>query len=188
MIRCSQGYRRFLREKAIRSLWRGISRHSGPITHFLYGPVDDASNASGVGAGWFKIDEQNYVDGLWANEVVENAGGNYTLKLPTGLKSGDYLVRYSVTIISTRLAVSHISQLRSEMLALHLSQVAGGAQFYMGCMQLKITGTGGTCSPTISLPRAYDAEEKSIYIPDFYWGFDPTTYSAPGGSVASCKP
>ncbi|KAI4862271.1 glycoside hydrolase family 61 protein [Hypoxylon rubiginosum] len=156
-------------DKAIRSLWRGISRHSGPITHFLYGPVDDASNASGVGAGWFKIDEQNYVDGLWANEVVENAGGNYTLKLPTGLKSGDYL-------------------LRSEMLALHLSQVAGGAQFYMGCMQLKITGTGGTCSPTISLPRAYDAEEKSIYIPDFYWGFDPTTYSAPGGSVASCKP
>ena len=28
--------------------------HPGPITHFLYGPVDDASKADGIGAGWPK--------------------------------------------------------------------------------------------------------------------------------------
>ncbi|KAI5918488.1 glycosyl hydrolase family 61-domain-containing protein [Camillea tinctor] len=144
-----------------------ISSHPGPITHFLFGPVDDASQASGIGAGWFKIDELDYQNGTWANEVVGNNGGNYTFSLPTGLESGDYL-------------------LRSEMLALHGAQTVGGAQFYIGCAQLKITGTGGGCSPTISLPGAYNAEDDNIYIPDVYNGFDPTTYSAPGGSVAVC--
>ena len=42
------------------------SGHPGPITHFLQ-PVDDAATATGVGAGWFKIDELNAVDGKWAN-------------------------------------------------------------------------------------------------------------------------
>ena len=42
--------------------------HPGPITHFLYGPVDDASKADGIGAGWFKIDEQDQVAGKWAFE------------------------------------------------------------------------------------------------------------------------
>ncbi|RYP42455.1 hypothetical protein DL767_000143 [Monosporascus sp. MG133] len=144
-----------------------ISSHPGPITHFLYGPVDDASQATGIGAGWFKIDELDYEDGKWANEVVMNNGGNYTFKLPTGLESGEYL-------------------LRSEMEALHGSQTVGGAEFYIGCAQLKITGTGGGCSPSISLPGAYKAEDDNIYIPNVYFGFEPSTFTAPGGPVATC--
>ncbi|ORY60224.1 glycosyl hydrolase family 61-domain-containing protein, partial [Pseudomassariella vexata] len=146
-----------------------VSTHPGPITHFLFGPVDDASKATGIGAGWFKIDELDYTNGTWANEVLLNNGGNYTFTLPTGLESGDYL-------------------LRSEMLALHGAQTVGGAQFYIGCAQLTITGTGsaGSCSPTISLPGAYSAEDDNIYIPDVYSGFDPTTYVAPGGAIAVC--
>ncbi|KAI4601497.1 hypothetical protein KJ359_011626 [Pestalotiopsis sp. 9143b] len=145
-----------------------ISSHPGPITHFLFGPVDDAAQATGIGAGWFKIDERDYVDGAWANEYLSDNGGNYTFSLPTGLQSGDYL-------------------LRSEMLALHGAQTVGGAQFYIGCAQLTVTGTGtGSCTPSISLPGAYSAEDDDIYIPDVYNGFDPTTYTAPGGSVAVC--
>lgn len=142
------------------------SGHPGPITHFLFGPVDDASAATGVGS-WVKIDELDYVDGEWANAIMEENGGNYTFTLPTGLESGEYL-------------------LRSEMLALHAAETIGGAQFYIGCAQIKITGTGGGCSPSIELPGAYDAEDDDIYIPDVYNGFDPTTYSAPGGDVAVC--
>ncbi|KAI0145472.1 glycosyl hydrolase family 61-domain-containing protein [Xylariaceae sp. FL1272] len=144
-----------------------ISSHPGPITHFLFGPVDDAAQATGIGAGWFKIDELDYENDEWANQVLSDNGGNYTFTLPTGLESGDYL-------------------LRSEMLALHAAQTVGGAQFYIGCAQLTITGTGGGCSPSISLPGAYSAEDDDIYIPDVYNGFDPTTYTAPGGSVAVC--
>ncbi|CAJ2503406.1 Uu.00g108000.m01.CDS01 [Anthostomella pinea] len=144
-----------------------VSSHPGPITHMLFGPVDDASLESGVGAGWFKIDELDNVNGTWANQVIANAGGNYTFTLPTGLESGDYL-------------------LRSEMLALHAAETIGGAQFYIGCAQLTITGTGGGCNPTISLPGAYNATDPDIYIPDVYYGFDAATYTAPGGPVATC--
>ncbi|KAI8935016.1 hypothetical protein NX059_008681 [Plenodomus lindquistii] len=144
------------------------SGHPGPITHMLFGPVDDASMETGVGAGWFKIDEVNNVDGKWANEIMGAANMTREFKLPTGLASGEYL-------------------LRSEMLALHGSQTVGGAQFYIGCAQLKITGTGsGSCGPTISLPGAYKPEDANIYIPNVYNGFDVTSYTAPGGPVASC--
>jgi cellulase len=73
------------------------------------------------------------------------------------------------------------------MLALHSSQNLNGGQFYIGCAQLKIAGSGsGTCGPTIELPGAYKAEDKNIYIPNYYNGFDLKTYKAPGGAVASC--
>lgn len=115
------------------------STHPGPITHMLYGPVDDASRATGIGAGWFKIDEQNFVDGKvstslcfpprhnplkqtcscaeyadpqvvqWANEIMSADDMTRTFKLPQVLRSGEYL-------------------LRSEMLALHASQTKDGAQ------------------------------------------------------------
>ncbi|KAF2796059.1 carbohydrate-binding module family 1 protein [Melanomma pulvis-pyrius CBS 109.77] len=144
------------------------SGHPGPITHFLFGPVDDAAQESGIGAGWFKIDEVDYVDGKWANEVMLANGGNHTFSLPAGLATGEYL-------------------LRSEMLALHGAQTIGGGQFYIGCAQLKITGTGsGSCGPTIAIPGAYKAEDSNIYIPNVYNGFDPTNYTAPGGPLASC--
>ncbi|KAI0014514.1 glycoside hydrolase [Xylariomycetidae sp. FL0641] len=144
------------------------SSHPGPITHMLYGPVDSAAAATGVGAGWVKVDELDYADGQWANEIMSADDMKYTFQLPANLASGEYL-------------------LRSEMLALHAAMEVDGAQFYIGCAQLKITGPGGSCSPEISLPGAYDPEEASIYIPDFYSGFDPTAYQAPGGDVASCS-
>jgi cellulase len=73
------------------------------------------------------------------------------------------------------------------MLALHSSQTLGGAQFYIGCAQLKVTGSGsGTCGPSIELPGAYKESDENIYIPKYYNGFDATSYKAPGGAVASC--
>ncbi|KAK6495285.1 hypothetical protein TWF481_003312 [Arthrobotrys musiformis] len=147
-------------------LW-DTSTHPGPIVHSLQGPLTSAKSASGVG-DWFKIQELDYVNGLWANEVVANNAGKFSFKLPTNLASGEYL-------------------LRSEMLALHASQTLGGAQFYIGCIQLKITGPGGNCSPTYKLPGAYKATDNNIYVSDFYYGFVPSTYSAPGPAVATCS-
>ncbi|KAF3939466.1 Endoglucanase-4 [Dactylella cylindrospora] len=149
----------------IEVLW-DTSTHPGPIVHSLFGPVSDAKSATGVGE-WFKVQELNYVDGKWANEVIMANAGKFSFKLPTNLASGEYL-------------------LRSEMLALHGSQTVGGAQFYIGCMQLKITGPGGSCSPKYRLPGAYSSTQNNIYIPDFYYGFVPSTYSAPGPAVATC--
>jgi cellulase len=96
---------------AIRVQWTQ-SGHPGPITHFLLA-VDDAATATGAGAGWFKIDEEDNVGGVWAADRMGKDDMMYEFKLPVGLASGEYL-------------------LRSEMLALHSSQEKGGAQFYVG--------------------------------------------------------
>ncbi|ATZ50474.1 hypothetical protein BCIN_05g08230 [Botrytis cinerea B05.10] len=143
------------------------STHPGPIQHYLFGPVDDASMATGIGS-WFKIDEYIEVNGTWASNLMDAGNMSYTFNLPTGMASGEYL-------------------LRSEMLALHSAQTVGGAQWYIGCAQLSITGTSGdSCGPSIELPGDYNATDPSIYIPDIYYGFDISTYTPPGGAVATC--
>jgi cellulase len=67
------------------------SGHPGPITHFLKA-VDDAATDTGAGAGWFKIDELDTVNGKWASEVMQANNMTHEFKLPTGLASGEYLV------------------------------------------------------------------------------------------------
>lgn len=134
----------------------------------LHGPVSSASSATGVGS-WFKIDELNSEGGKWANEIMSAADMKHTFTIPAGVASGEYL-------------------LRSEMLALHGAQTIGGAQFYIGCMQLKITGgsAAAKCGPEITLPGAYKEDDENIYIPNVYNGFDISSYKAPGGEVATC--
>lgn len=41
---------------------------------------------------WVKIDEQSYVDGQWANEIMEAVDMTHEFTLPSNLESGDYLV------------------------------------------------------------------------------------------------
>ncbi|RDW84507.1 hypothetical protein BP6252_02097 [Coleophoma cylindrospora] len=144
------------------------SSHPGPIQHFLFGPVTNASLATGVGS-WVKIDEWDETNGTFASNIMEANGMTYSFNLPTNIANGDYL-------------------LRSEMLALHGSQTLGGGQFYIGCAQITITGgvDGESCSPDIQLPGSYNESDPSIYIPDFYNGFNITTYTGPGGAVATC--
>ena len=120
------------------------SSHPGPIQHFLYGPVSSALTADGSGAKWFKIHEVSIQDGKFANVVMMENGGKMSFKLPANLESGEYL-------------------LRSEMLALHGAQTVGGAQFYIGCAQLKITGPGGNCSPKFELPGAYSVCSLTLH-------------------------
>jgi lytic cellulose monooxygenase (C1-hydroxylating) len=74
------------------------------------------------------------------------------------------------------------------MEALHSSTKLGETQFYVGCAQLKITGTGaaGSCGPSIQLPGAYKPSDSNIFISNFYYGFEPAPFRAPGGPVASC--
>lgn len=110
-----------------------------------------ASMATGIGS-WAKINEFDDEDGEWANQIMEAQNMTYTFKLPSNLATGDYL-------------------LRGEMEALHASEEIDGAQFYIGCAQLHITGPGGTCEPQIQLPGAYHSTDADIYISNFYNGY-----------------
>ncbi|KAJ4286236.1 hypothetical protein N0V90_013270 [Kalmusia sp. IMI 367209] len=83
-----------------------------------------------------------------------------TVPIPKSLPSGEYLFR-----------VEHI--------ALHSAGSAGGAQFYISCAQIKVTGGGsGSPSPLVSFPGAYKATDPGIMINIYYPV--PTSYTPPG--------
>ncbi|KUJ07736.1 fungal cellulose binding domain-containing protein [Mollisia scopiformis] len=89
-------------------------------------------------------------------------GPNFRRKRAS-LPAGDYLIR-----------VEHI--------ALHSAQASGGAQFYLSCGQLTVTGGGsGTPIPFVAFPGAYKASDPGIMINIYYPV--PTSYTPPGPAV-----
>lgn len=68
------------------------------------------------------------------------------MTVPSCLPAGDYLVR-------------------NEQIALHSAQSSGGAQFYLSCGQLKVTG-GGSKTPTdlVAFPGAYKATDPGLLL------------------------
>jgi hypothetical protein len=66
--------------------------------------------------------------------------------IPRNVPSGDYLLR-----------IEHI--------ALHGASQANGAQFYISCAQITVTGGGsGSPSPLVSFPGAYSASDPGIKV------------------------
>jgi hypothetical protein len=94
---------------------------------------------------------------------VPNKGVNYTI--PACLKPGYYLVRH-------------------EIIALHSAYSEGGAQFYPGCHQLKISGeeTKMPGEGLVSFPGAYDGKEPGI----MFSIYNQLPYKIPGPAVFEC--
>jgi cellulase len=110
--------------------------HKGPTIAYLK-KVNDATSDSGVGGGWFKIQEDGFSNGVWGTEKVIKNQGRHSIKIPSCIAPGQYL-------------------LRAEMIALHGAGNYPGAQFYMECAQLNIVGGSGAKTPsTVSFPGAY---------------------------------
>ncbi|KAI8631163.1 glycoside hydrolase family 61 protein [Xylariaceae sp. FL1651] len=148
--------------------------HKGPITAWL-AKVDNAATASKTGLKWFKIWEDTFdtsskkwgVDNMIANQ------GWTKFTMPQCIAPGDYLMRV-------------------EILALHSAKSNMGAQFYMSCAQLRISGSGSfTPSQTFSFPGAYKQNDPSILINIYGATGQPDNggkaYNAPGNApVIKC--
>ncbi|KAL2865021.1 lytic polysaccharide monooxygenase auxiliary activity family 9 protein [Aspergillus lucknowensis] len=115
---------------------------------------------------WFKIYSLTTasLDPLVWAPFYDNVGiKNFTFTLPADLPPGEYLMR-------------------GEGIALHGAGEFGGAQFYIGCAQLKVTGSGaGEPGPTVQFPGAYTGREPGILIGIYYPPL--TNYTAPGPAV-----
>ncbi|KAJ4417652.1 hypothetical protein N0V85_001762 [Neurospora sp. IMI 360204] len=136
------------------------SAHKGPTIAYLK-KVDNAATDSGVGNGWFKI-QQDGMDssGVWGTERVINGKGRQSIKIPECIAPGQYL-------------------LRAEM---HSAGNYPGAQFYMECAQLNVVaGTGAKTPSTVGFPGAYSGSAPGIkikiYLPPV------TSYTVPGPDV-----
>ncbi|OTB02943.1 glycoside hydrolase family 61 protein [Hypoxylon sp. CI-4A] len=142
--------------------------HPGTLQFYLAKvPAGQTADSwDGSGSVWFKIHSEGpniSPSGLtWPSQGAKQV----TTQIPSCIPAGDYLLR-----------VEHI--------ALHSAGSVGGAQTYISCAQLTVTG-GGSKTPTglVSFPGAYKATDPGLLINIYYPV--PTSYTAPGPAVFTC--
>jgi len=139
--------------------------NKGPVLAYL-AAVPSATQSTVTGLKWFKIFEDGYdaTTGQWGSDKLFIAKGNLTFNLPSCISSGQYL-------------------LRAESIALQDASSYPGAQFYMSCAQLSITGSGTASPSTVSFPGAYQATDPGIVVESL---FGITSYTPPGPAVFAC--
>ncbi|KAI5854242.1 glycosyl hydrolase family 61-domain-containing protein [Tricharina praecox] len=133
--------------------------HDGPVIAYL-SKVGDATTDPGT--SWFKIHQTGLVSAdYWGTDVINANCGKQDVLIPADIAPGDYL-------------------LRAEVIALHVAGSSGGAQHYVSCMQLKVTG-GGSANPSgVAFPGGYSLTDPGILF-NLYGSY--TTYTVPGPAV-----
>ncbi|KAF5369396.1 hypothetical protein D9758_002798 [Tetrapyrgos nigripes] len=142
--------------------------HKGPLLVYL-AQVPSALQSSDTGLQWFKIyhDGLTVNNGTWAVDKLIAAKGKMTFSIPSCIPAGQYLMRV-------------------ELIALHGASTYPGAQLYMECAQIQITG-GGSTTPTntVSFPGAYKGTDPGITVNIYYPPL--TSYTIPGPPVFTCS-
>ncbi|KAL2860815.1 lytic polysaccharide monooxygenase auxiliary activity family 9 protein [Aspergillus lucknowensis] len=139
--------------------------HPGPLLAYMAKAPNSAAEFDGDGEVWFKIYEDGPEFGDQALTWPSDTLSQVEFTIPASLPDGDYLYR-----------VEHIG--------LHSASAAGGAQFYISCGQITVTGGGsGTPGPLVAFPGAYSAEDPGLMINIYYPV--PTEYTPPGPAVWS---
>lgn len=142
--------------------------HYGPVQVYLT-KVSDASTADGS-TGWFKIYSASWAknpsgkvgdDDFWGVKDLNKCCGKMDVPIPRDIPAGDYL-------------------LRAEVIALHASGGVGGAQHYMTCYELTVSGGGSASPATVRFPGAYSARDPGILV-NIHSAL--STYIAPGPAV-----
>lgn len=119
--------------------------HKGPISYYL-AKVDNAATTGTSGLKWFKVAHEGLSGGKWAVDNMIAGGGWHYFTMPSCIAPGDYL-------------------LRVELIALHSAGTQGGAQFYMECAQIRVTGSGtNTGSNFVSMPGPYSPTDPGVLV------------------------
>ncbi|KAI0092864.1 glycoside hydrolase family 61 protein [Irpex rosettiformis] len=141
--------------------------HKGPVISYL-AKIPNATQTDVTGLKWFKIYEDGFdpSTNTWAVDTLIANKGKVTFTIPKCIEDGQYLLRH-------------------EIIALHAASSYPGAQFYMECAQLQITGGTGAKTPaTVSFPGAYSGTNPGITINIYYPPV--TNYTIPGPAVFTC--
>ncbi|KAH9906282.1 glycoside hydrolase family 61 protein [Xylariomycetidae sp. FL2044] len=143
--------------------------HPGALSAYMAKVPEGSTAADWDGSGdvWFKI----YQD------MPSASGGQYTwpsngkselaFTVPQCLADGDYLFR-----------IEHV--------ALHSASSAGGAQFYISCAQVHVSGGSASASPAdlVAFPGAYKATDPGLMVNIYNNGGK--AYQPAGPAVFSC--
>lgn len=125
-----------------------------------------AASWDGSGAVWFKTyqDMPTISGGQYVWPSLNKA--TVSFNIPQCIANGEYLFR-----------IEHV--------ALHSASAAGGAQFYISCAQLSVTGGSGSKSPQnlVAFPGAYKATDPGLMV-NIYSGV--SAYKPAGPPVFVC--
>ncbi|QRV79179.1 glycoside hydrolase family 61 protein [Ceratobasidium sp. AG-Ba] len=143
--------------------------HPGPMLVYL-GKVPSGQTAAtwdGSGANWFKIYSigADFSSGTLAWPTDNQS--TFKFKIPANTPPGQYLLR-----------IEHIG--------LHVASSVGGAQFYISCAQINVTGNGSGNPAKVSIPGVYTGKfcsEPGLLINIYYPPV--TSYTPPGPAVWS---
>ncbi|KAJ7038370.1 glycoside hydrolase family 61 protein [Mycena alexandri] len=158
--------------------WTGgdLSRwphNTGPmLTYMTSCGATDCSTFNSSNAQWFKIAQVGRIpgdsQGTWFQARLLDDGAVANVTLPSNIAPGAYLIRH-------------------EIIALHLADQKGGAEFYPSCSQIRIGGSGTgapTASELVKLPGAYSDTDPGIFVPDVF-DVPPPPYIFPGPPIAA---
>ena len=142
--------------------------HWGPVLAYL-SKVEDAATADGS-SEFFKIYENTWKkaegstqgdNDYWGTKDLNYNCGKLDFTIPEDIAPGDYL-------------------LRAEAIALHAASASGGAQHYVTCYQLTVTGDGTATPAGVKFPEAYSKTGEGL---GFSIHADLSEYPAPGPAL-----
>ncbi|KAL0579079.1 hypothetical protein V5O48_002921 [Marasmius crinis-equi] len=142
--------------------------NTGPMLTYMASCGDKPCNQfDSTSAKWFKIQQvgRKGKGQDWAQaDLMQGAAAD--LKLPSTLAPGNYLIRH-------------------EIIALHLAENEGGAEFYPGCAQLKVGGNQSgkpNNNELVTFPGGYSDNDPGILVKN---AFDANAdYDFPGPAIA----
>jgi hypothetical protein len=140
--------------------------HPGPVSAYMAKVPEGKTAASWDGSGqvWFKVYQEQVSGGSGGLSWGSMNKASFSVPVPSCLPAGEYLYRF-------------------EHVALHSASAPGGAQFYISCAQLTVSGGGSkTPSNLVSFPGAYKSSDPGLAV-NIY---NARSYTPAGPSVFTC--
>ncbi|KAL1961863.1 hypothetical protein VTN77DRAFT_987 [Rasamsonia byssochlamydoides] len=140
------------------------SSHHGPVITYLAPCNGNCSEVDKTTLEFFKIDQGGLVNdtdppGTWASDELIANNNSWTVTIPTSIAPGGYVLRH-------------------EIIALHSAENLDGAQNYPQCINIEVTQTSGTVTPSGTLGEALYTDTAPGILVDIYEPI--ATYTIPG--------
>ncbi|OJJ01105.1 hypothetical protein ASPVEDRAFT_82645 [Aspergillus versicolor CBS 583.65] len=139
--------------------------HHGPVLDYLANCGSSCQTVDKTTLEFFKISEVGLVDdssvpGLWGTDDLIENNSAWLVQIPEDIAPGNYVLRH-------------------ELIALQGAHTENGAQNYMQCINLQITGSGSTQPDGVLGTELYTSTDPGILVDIF----KSLTYTIPGPSL-----
>jgi hypothetical protein len=145
--------------------------HHGPIISYLAACDGDCATADKEKLKWFKIAQMGQISlgvgggkpGRWADDLLREANGTWSVTIPASIKAGNYV-------------------LRNEIIALHSAYDVGAAQFYPQCANIRIGGGGDVVPEGVVGTALYNETDPGVHY-NIYNDESEPVYQIPGPTL-----